>query len=139
MLLAERKIASKVTRVRGKAIGKSENSRLIDEAFCQMIESLLTIVIDNTLQKAWQEPHRNCVLARREGYKSELLGRVTRYYDKRAKIDTNKDLFWNCCISYLIFFIRFARCFLFDSKNTGIKYRLFKIYILFVKLKIYTY
>lgn len=104
-----------------------------------MIESLLTIVIDNTLQKAWQEPHRNCVLARREGYKSELLGRVTRYYDKRAKIDTNKEMFWNCCISYLIFFIRFVRCFLFDSKNTGIKYRLFKIYILFVKLKIYTY
>lgn len=41
----------KIMRVTGKAIGKSENSRLIDEAFCQMIESLLTIVIDNSFRK----------------------------------------------------------------------------------------
>lgn len=73
-------------------IGKSENSLWIDEVFCQVIEDSLTIVIDNGFRKRDKSRVCNCVLARREGYKSELLGRATRYYDKRAKINTNRDL-----------------------------------------------
>lgn len=108
---------------RGKEIEKSENSRWISKAFCQVIEGSLTIVIDNDFRKCDKNRVYNCVLARREGCKSELLGRVARYY-KHVKINTNRSLSRNYCISYLVFFKLHHISFLIQLPITKYRYQI---------------
>lgn len=112
-------------RVTGKAIGKSENSRRIGEAFCQMIEGLLTIVIDNGFRKRDKSRTVIVYLPERRVRKVNCWV-VSRYNDKRAKIDINGDLFWNCYMYLLSHFLYplLVRCFLFDSKNVGYQYQI---------------
>lgn len=55
------------------------------EAFCRIIEIPLMIIIDNGFRKRGTNGMCNCVFARREGHKSELQGRGTRFLGQAYK------------------------------------------------------
>lgn len=130
-------------RVTGKAIGKSENLWRIGEAFCQMIEGLLTIVIDNGFRK--RDKSRAVIVYLPERWVRKVncwvVSRATTTsVQKSIPTETCSEI--AICISHLIFFIRFSCAASYTSRrisNISIKYQLCKIYIIYIKFRIYIY
>lgn len=121
--------------VTDKAIGKLENSRWIGEAFCQVIEGLLTIVIDNGFRKR----DKSCTVI---VYLPE--GRVTKvncWVVSRATTSVQKSIPTETCSEIAVSLISFS-----SAGSCVVSYSIRRIpvsninylkFILFIKLKIY--
>lgn len=100
--LLEEKLHQNGAMLLSKTIGKSENSQWIGEAFCQVIEGLLTIVIDNGFRKC----DKSCTVI-----VYLLEGRVTKvncWVVSRATTSVQKSIPTETCSEIAVSLISFS-------------------------------